>query len=63
MSELNLWAVVVAAIASFAAASAYYAVFGRQLAELGGAAGRQPPAWLVPVVEIGKGLVIALVVA
>jgi hypothetical protein len=63
MPELHLWAVVVATIASFAAAFAYYAVFGRQLAEFGGAAGGQPPTWLVPVVEIGKGLVIAFVVA
>lgn len=63
MPELNLWAVVVAAIASFVAAFAYYAVFGRQLAEFRGVAGEQPPTWLVPVIEVAKGLVIALVVA
>ena len=63
MPELNPWAVVVAAIASFAAAAAYYAVFGRQLAEFRGTAGGQPPTWLVPIVELGKGLVIAFVLA
>jgi hypothetical protein len=63
MPDLNPWAVVVAAIASFAAASAYYVVFATQLAEFRGAAGRQPPTWLVPVVEVAEGLVIALVVA
>jgi Protein of unknown function (DUF1761) len=54
---------VVAAVASFAVASAYYAMLGRQLAELGGAAGQPPRAWLVPAAEIGKGLVLALSVA
>ena len=63
MSEVNLGAVVVATIASFAAASAYYVVFGQKLVEFGGAPAHEPPAWLVPVVELTKGLVIALVVA
>jgi Protein of unknown function (DUF1761) len=63
MPEFNLWAVAVATIASFVAASGYYVVFGKQLAEFRGAAGQEPPAWLVPVVELSKGLVIAFVVA
>jgi hypothetical protein len=58
MPELNLWAAVVAAVASFVAAFAYYALFGRQLAEFGGAASEQPPTWLVPAMEVAKGLVI-----
>jgi hypothetical protein len=63
MPDLNLWAIVVAAIVSFLAASAYYAVFGSQLAALTGATGKPPPAWVVPIAELGKGLVIAFVVA
>lgn len=63
MSQLNFWAVAVAAIAGFVAAFAYYAVFGERLAAAGSAVtDERPPAW-IPVFELAKHLVVAAVVA
>jgi hypothetical protein len=63
MSQLNYWAVAVAAIAGFIAAFAYYAGFGGRLAAAGGAlTDERPPAW-IPLFELVKHLVLAAVVA
>lgn len=64
MLDLNYWAVLGAGVAAFVAAFAYYAAFGKVLAEVGSAAADvdRQPAWLVPF-ELGKHLVLAAVVA
>ncbi|HEX6336099.1 MAG TPA: DUF1761 domain-containing protein [Jiangellaceae bacterium] len=63
MSQLNYWAVAVAAIAGFVAAFAYYAVLGGRLAAAGGAVtDERPPAW-IPLFEVVKHLVVAAIVA
>lgn len=63
MIQLNYAAVVVAAVAAFAAAFGYYVVFGGQLAEAGGAATgtTQPQPWVM-LVEFARSLVVAIVV-
>lgn len=63
MSQLNYWAVAVAAIAGFVPAFAYYAVLGGRLAAAGGAVtDERPPAW-IPLFELVKHLVLAAVTA
>ena len=63
MSEINYWAVAVAGVAGFLAAFAYYAVLGGRLAAAGGAAtADSPPAW-IPLFELVKHLVLAIVLA
>jgi Protein of unknown function (DUF1761) len=64
MIQLNYVAVVVAAVAAFAAAFGYYLVFGGQLAEAGGAATgtTQPQPWEM-LVELVRSLIVAIVVA
>jgi hypothetical protein len=63
MTDVNYWAVLVAALAAFVAASVYYMAFARQLASLGSAAaGTRPQPWKM-LVEFGKTLVLAAVVA
>lgn len=64
MPDIDLLAVLVAAIAAFALSGAYYAVLGEQLAEVSdaAAAGGQTPPWKIAV-ELVRSLVIAAVVA
>ncbi|CAN5756273.1 hypothetical protein BH18ACT15_BH18ACT15_02840 [soil metagenome] len=64
MPDLNVLAVLVAAIAVFVLGATYYAVFGQQLAEVSDAAavGERPPLWKL-VVELLRGLILAVVVA
>lgn len=63
MSDVNWWAVVVAAVGTFLLAGGWYAAVGDRLTAYGGTAGpERTPAWLVPF-ELGKGLVLATVVA
>jgi Protein of unknown function (DUF1761) len=65
MVDINVVAVVVAAIAGFAFAGAYYSVLAGRLATLGPAWAERSstPAWQPMVFELVKGAVIALVVA
>jgi hypothetical protein len=64
MPDLNVWAVLVAAVAAFVSGAAYYVVFGGRLAEVSeaAAAGEQPAPWKLAV-EFVRCLVIAAVVA
>jgi hypothetical protein len=64
MPDIDLLAVLVAAIAALALSGAYYAVLGEQLAEVSdaAAAGGQTPPWKIAV-ELVRCLVIAAVVA
>jgi len=65
MIHLNYLAIVVAAVAVFAFAAVYYIAFSRQRARLSApaaAAGSRPKVWLMAL-ELGKSLVVALVVA
>ncbi|HJU97319.1 MAG TPA: DUF1761 domain-containing protein [Jiangellaceae bacterium] len=64
MSDINVLAVAVAAVAAFILSALWYGVFGRQLAELDDAyaePGRMP-AWKVAV-ELVRSLVVATVLA
>ncbi|MBA3251015.1 MAG: DUF1761 domain-containing protein [Geodermatophilaceae bacterium] len=65
MREVNLLAVLVAAVAAFVSGGTYYAVLGDQLAQVSAAAaaagGRTPP-WKVAI-EFLRCLVLAAVVA
>jgi Protein of unknown function (DUF1761) len=64
VADLNLLAILVAAIAAFVAGFAYYAVFGESLAKVSAAAaaGAQPSRWTITV-EFGRGLILAAVTA
>lgn len=64
MPDLNLLAILVAAIVVFVIGFAYYAVFGARLAEVSEAAaeGEQPPPWKLAV-EFSRGLILAAVIA
>jgi Protein of unknown function (DUF1761) len=64
MPDVNVLAVLVATIALFVIGSTYYAVFGKQLAEVSqaAAAGEQIPPWKIAV-ELLRCLIIAAVVA
>jgi uncharacterized protein DUF1761 len=68
VNDLNFLAIMAAAVAAFALSSAYYGVFGKQLAALSpayadAASGtRRPPAWKL-LVELVRGLALAAVVA
>jgi Protein of unknown function (DUF1761) len=64
MNDINYLAVAVAAVAAFILSAAWYAVFGKQLAELDDAyaAAGGMPAWKV-LVELLRSLVVALVLA
>ena len=66
--QFNLAALAVAAVASFVISSVWYAVFGRQRAELldgaaaGASAGARPPSWKI-LLELVRSLVVAAVLA
>lgn len=64
MSNVNYWAVLVAAVAAFIASGAWYAGFGSQLARLNPvyADNSRSPA-LTAVVEIVRNVVVAVVLA
>src|SRR5438132_12127508 len=64
MSRLNYLAIGVAAVVVFAFSAVYYIVLRGQGAALGAAWAQRsrPPAWQVPL-ELGKSVVVALVVA
>ena len=64
MPDVNLLAILVAAIVTFVIGFTYYSVFAAELAEVSdaGAAGEQPPAWKMAV-EFSRGLILATVVA
>lgn len=64
MSDINPWAVVVAALASFLVAGGWYALMGSRLVRLNAAYAADPhhPA-ATAVVEMGRGLVISLAVS
>lgn len=64
MAEVNILAILVAAIVVFVVGFTYYAVFGARLAEVSdaAAAGEQPPPWKMAV-EFLRGLILAAVVA
>jgi hypothetical protein len=69
MSELNFWAVGLAAVAGFVAAFGYYAALGGQLVAVGstaaggGAAVEDRQAAWVPLLELIKHILLAAVVA
>ena len=64
MPDLNLLAILVAAIVVFVLGFAYYAALGGRLAEVSdaAAAGDQPPPWKLAV-EFLRGLILAAVIA
>ncbi|WP_258724629.1 DUF1761 domain-containing protein [Cellulomonas sp. NS3] len=63
MDDLGILPVLVATVAAFVAAFAYYAVLGSQLARLSSAAAdTPPPAWMMPV-ELLRTLAVTCVVA
>ncbi|HEX6325961.1 MAG TPA: DUF1761 domain-containing protein [Jiangellaceae bacterium] len=69
MTEFNVWAVVLAAVAGFVAAFGYYAALGGQLVAVGSTAAHggaavddRQAAW-VPLFELIKHLLLAAVVA
>ena len=64
MPDVEILAVLAAAVAAFAIGGTYYSVFGEQLAAVSdvAAAGEQPPPWVLAA-ELGRCLVLALVVA
>jgi hypothetical protein len=64
MPDANLPAILVAAIVVFVIGFTYYAVLGKQLAEVSdaAAAGEQPPPWKMAV-EFSRGLILAAVIA
>jgi uncharacterized membrane protein YccC len=63
MPDINVLAVVVAALGVFVLASAYYGLLGAQLAAVSNVDGRQrPQPWKVAL-ELVRGLVLAAVVA
>ena len=64
MPDVYFPALLVATIVVFALSSTYYAVFGRQLAEVSdaAAAGGQPPPWKLAV-ELLRSLILAAVLA
>jgi hypothetical protein len=64
MPDVDLLAILAAAVAAFVLSGAYYAVLGTQLATVSeaAAAGGQPPPWRL-VLELLRGLVVAAVVA
>ncbi|GEA87836.1 DUF1761 domain-containing protein [Cellulomonas cellasea] len=63
MDGIEILPVLVATVAAFVAAFAYYAVLGSQLARLGSAAGDgRPPGWMMPV-ELLRTLAVTSVVA
>jgi hypothetical protein len=64
MPDLNLPAILVAAIVVFVVGFAYYAVLGERLAAVSGAvaSGEQPPPWKLAV-EFSRGLILAAVIA
>lgn len=66
MDTLNFAAIAVAAIAVFVVSSAWYTVFGKQLAELSpayaDASDARPPPWKVAI-ELVRSIVVASVVA
>jgi hypothetical protein len=67
MNEVNVVAVVAAAVAVLVVSTVYYIAFARQLAQLSPAyadaeANARPPAWKVAV-ELVRSLVVAAVVA
>lgn len=63
MPDLNLLAILVAAIATFVAGFAYYALLGESLADVSpAAAGEQASPWTIAV-EFGRGLILAAVTA
>ncbi|MBB2925438.1 DUF1761 domain-containing protein [Cellulomonas cellasea] len=63
MDGIEILPVLVATVAAFVAAFAYYAVLGSQLARLGSAGGDgPPPGWMMPV-ELLRTLAVTCVVA
>ena len=64
MPDVEILAVLAAAVAAFAIGGTYYTVFGEQLAAASDAvaAGEQSPPWVLAA-ELGRCLVLALVVA
>jgi hypothetical protein len=64
MPDVDLLAILVATVAAFVLGAAYYALLGRQLAEVSGAAAadQQPPPWKLAV-ELLRCLILAAVVA
>ena len=63
MPDLDLLAILAATVAAFVTGAAYYAVFGGRLAAVSDAAAdEQPTPWTL-VVELGRCLVVAVVVA
>ena len=64
MSDLNVFAVLVSAVAAFLASGAYYAVLGSRLAQLSPAyAGPGRPVAVTAAVEVVRGAVVATAVA
>jgi hypothetical protein len=64
MPDVNLLAILVAAIVAFVIGFTYYALLGEQLAEVSdaAAAGERPPPWKITV-EFSRGLILAAVIA
>jgi hypothetical protein len=67
MNDVNVLAIVVAAVAVLVVSTVYYTAFGKQLAQLSpayadAASNARPPAWKVAV-ELVRSLVVASVLA
>jgi hypothetical protein len=68
MNDLNYLAIVAAAVAVFVFSSAYYGMFGKELAKLSpayaeaGSGTQRPPAWKM-LVEVVRSLVVASLLA
>jgi Protein of unknown function (DUF1761) len=68
MPGINIWAVVVAAVAAFVASSVWYILFGKERMKLlrndpaASADMKKSPAWKKPV-ELVRGLIVAYVLA
>lgn len=63
MPDISWLAVVVATGAGFALGFAYYMLIGGWLADLSTSDSAERPAWQVPVVEVARNLVVAIVLA
>lgn len=63
MSRMNVWAVIVAALAAFMASAVWYAAFGKALANVSVAFAEQKRATWKMLVVVAQSLVLASVVS
>lgn len=63
MPDIEPLAVLAATLAAFVLGFVFYGVFGGQLAQVSAASSADRPPWQVPVVEVVRALILAMVVA